>query len=592
LASAKLIVFSSIPVIGVLAQWLAWRLRISSILILLISGFIAGPVLGIVDPDALLGDLLFPFVSLSVAIILFEGGLSLNISDLKHVGKVVRNLISIGALVTWIVVSLAARFILGLDEYLSFFIGSVLVVTGPTVIIPMLRQLRLQKNLASVLRWEGIVIDPIGVTLSVLVFEILTVFGDGALNITLLIVAKTLVFGGLLGVWGALMLMIIFSRRMVPDYLFESITLCMVIACFVVSGYFQEESGLLAVTVMGIILANQKEVVIKRVVTFKENLTILLLSSLFVLLAARLPLELVLQFMTWKTLFFLMVVVFVARPLSVFISTIGTRLRFKEKVFLSFLAPRGIVAAAVISLLSIRLIEVGYDQASQLVPITFLVIIFTVLFYGLVCPFIAKLLGVVREKRMGVLLVGAHDWAIEIGIALKNSGLAVTLVDTNKDNVLRARDKALAVIHGSILSARVKNEIESGGIGYLVSVTPNDEVNLLASIEYGAEFGVNQIFRLAPQIQSDMGQFKSPQLQHNTNLFGKGMTYSFISSRIASGAKIKVFTIVDEIKIEQFLKVNSSAVPLFVCDKKGQLFVFSQRDVTKLSTGARVVCLV
>jgi len=568
--------FASIPIIGVIAQWFAWRLRLPAIVILLFSGFIAGPVLHFLDPDALMGEMLFPFVSLSVAIILFEGGLSLKLADLRKVGTVVRNLITVGALVTWVLIALAAHYIFELGLPISILLGSVLVVSGPTVITPMLRQLRLNKQLASVLRWEGIVIDPIGALLAVLVFETVFVAGlDEAFFVTGWVLARTLIFGGLLGVWGALALMVIIKRNWVPEYLQEVMTFVTVIGVFTISNIQQSESGLLAVTIMGIILANQREVVIKHIVTFKENLTILLLSSLFVLLAARLRIEDMLVYMQWKTLLFLGVVIFIARPFAIFVSTIGSTFSFREKLFLSWMAPRGIVAAAIASLFAIQLEELGFAQAEQLVPLTFLVIIVTVTLYGLTSPFLARFLRVMQLRHRGVLIVGADELGRMIGRIIQEKGVPVLIIDTNKEHVVAARVEKLMVIQGSVLSARVQEEIELGGFSRLLAITPSDEVNLLATIEYSSIFGRSSIFRLYPRSKSVAGHSITSDFRQGLFLFGKGMTHTYLSARITAGAELASAVIGKTFDMADFVRDNPKAIPLFFITPRGRLLVFS-----------------
>ena len=283
-----LISLAGIIVLGIVAQLLAARLRLPSILILLIFGFLAGPVSGFLRPDELFGQLLFPFISISVALILYEGGLSLKVSDLPRVGGVVRNLVTIGALLTWGIGTVAAYLIFDLDFGLATLLGAVLVVTGPTVIGPLLRHIRPAGSVGSILMWEGIVIDPIGAVLAVLVFEAISGGGQGTTAHLSVTIVKTVVFGGGLGLLAAALLTLLIHRYWVPDFLQNAVSLMLVVAAFTGANVLQHEAGLLAVTVMGIALANQKYVDIKHIVEFKENLRVLLISSLFILLAARL----------------------------------------------------------------------------------------------------------------------------------------------------------------------------------------------------------------------------------------------------------------------------------------------------------------
>ncbi len=262
-----LVGLAGIIILGIGAQWLAWRLRLPSILLLLLFGFAAGPATGFLDPDALLGDLLPPVVSLSVAVILFEGGLSLSFTELRQIGTVVRNLVSVGALVTWLVTAGAAHFILDLSAALAVLLGAILVVTGPTVIVPLLRHVRPVGPVNSILKWEGILIDPIGAMLAVLVFEAILAGGfQEATTLALTGVLNTVVIGGVNGVLGAMVLTFLLKRYWIPDFLHNAFSLMVVVGAFTASNVMQAESGLLAVIVMGMTLANQKMITVKHIV--------------------------------------------------------------------------------------------------------------------------------------------------------------------------------------------------------------------------------------------------------------------------------------------------------------------------------------
>ncbi|NBC04324.1 MAG: hypothetical protein GVY20_11535, partial [Bacteroidetes bacterium] len=415
MAEHFLISITSIFVFGIGAQWIAWRFNLPAILLLLISGILAGPVFGLLDPDALMGDLFTPFISVSVAIILFEGGLSLRFSELKDSGGVIGNLVSIGVLITWIVISLSSYLILDFGVELSILLGAILVVTGPTVIIPLLRQVRPSGQVGSILKWEGIVIDPIGAMLAVLVFEVILTTGvSAATSAILMSVVKTIFLGTLCGLAGAGIIYFILKKHMLPDFLQNPVSLMIVVLVFTVSNEFQHESGLWATTLMGIVLANQKAAYIHHIIEFKENLRVLLLSALFILLAARVELSELMANLNLKVLAFLAIIILIARPLSVYASSMFSNINWKEKLFLSWMAPRGVVAASISSIFAISLTQNGFEQASQLVPIVFIVIICTVAIYGLPAAWVARKLGVAKPVPNGLLILGAKDWSISI----------------------------------------------------------------------------------------------------------------------------------------------------------------------------------
>lgn len=580
---------SSVFVAGIIAQWVSWRFRLPSIVLLLTTGFVMGPVTGFLKPDEVFGDILFPFVSLSVAVILFEGGLSLRLSGLKANASVIRNLITIGALVSWGITAWGCYALFQLSLPLAVLLGSILIVTGPTVIIPLLKQMHLKPNLASVLRWEGIVIDPIAATLAVLIYEfIVSGGGQDPLSIVLVVLGGTAVIGLTLGGLSALFMIFILKRHWIPSFLQESVTLMVVIFVYVCSDLLQAESGLLTVTIMGIVLANQRVVTIKHIVTFKENLTVMLLSTLFIVLAARISLEELQVFMHVKTLLFLGLILFVARPLSVFISCIGSQLSIKERLFVACMAPRGIVAAAVVSLFGLRLLEEGYEQASLLVPITFMVMMVTVVIYGFLGVFLARIWNL-SPSRKGILIAGAHEWARKLALIFQQLQIPVTLVDTNKDNVLLAREAALEAIHGSILSKTVIDEVQIRSIRLFLGLTASDKTNLLALREYADMLGDLSVFRLFPK---DQGRDLLMDSQKGAYLFKKGLSFSLLEARFSAGASLKVF-LLDEKKNYAALMVQyPQALPLFLIRGSNRVLVFYDEGQITARQGDRLILLI
>jgi NhaP-type Na+/H+ or K+/H+ antiporter len=563
---------AAIMVLGVCAQWLAWRVRVPSILLLLIIGFLAGPATRFLDPDELLGDLLIPVVSLSVAVILFEGGLTLRIEDLPRVGGVVRNLISLGVLVTWGISAAAAYLILDLSVSLSVLLGAIVVVTGPTVVGPLLQHVRPTGQVGPILRWEGIVIDPIGAMLAVLAFEAILVGEVGeATNQAVGDVLFALAAGLGIGAIAAGVITLLLQRFWIPDALQNPVTLVAVVAALTAANHIQSESGLLAVTVMGIAMANQKAVTVRHIVEFKENLRVLLIAGLFILLAARLQMDDI-RSVGFESLGFLAVLIFVARPAAVALSTVRSGLSWRERAFLSWMAPRGIVAAAIASIFALRLAEVGEPGAERLVPLAFVVIVGTITVYGLSASAVARWLKVADPNPQGVLMVGAHGWAQEIAKALQGLGLQVMLVDANWDNVTAARMAGLPTHYASILSDYATEEIDLGGIGRMVALTPNDEVNLLAAQRFAPTFGRAEVYQLPPKSAGGGERGEVTQHLRGRLLFGDDVGYSVLSGRFASGAVVKTTTLSDEFGYEAFLELyGEETVPLFVLTEAGRL---------------------
>ncbi len=437
---------AGVPLLGILAQWLAWRSRLPAILLLL--GF--GMILGLfVRPDQMLADLtgsdpsvgpkiLFPIVSLAVAAILFEGGLTLKFSELKNAGNVVLRLVSVGAFVSWVLTSLAAWLLLGLEGRLAILLGAILVVTGPTVVMPLLRHVRPARQIGSIVKWEGIVIDPVGAVLAVLVFEQLFIHAqDPSAGAALVHLAETVAIGVVGGVAVALLLAQALRHYWIPDFLHGAAFLTVALGAFAVSDYLQPESGLITVTLMGVVLANQKDIRVHHVLEFKEHLGILLISLLFIVLGSRLHLQHLVAVGPYGLLFLGVLVLFI-RPVAVFVATYKTQLAMRDRLFLAFLAPRGIVAASVASVFALRLMAIDGPLsagANDMVPLTFVVIVGTVSIYGLLAAPLARRLGLADPNPQGILFAGAEAWVRDIAKVLHDGGFAVILVDTNFANI-------------------------------------------------------------------------------------------------------------------------------------------------------------
>jgi NhaP-type Na+/H+ or K+/H+ antiporter len=561
---------AAVVILGIGAQWLAWRLHLPSILLLLCFGFIAGPFTNLLDPDRLLGELLLPVVSVSVAIILFEGGLTLNVLDLPLIRRVLINLISVGVLLTWLTAAVAAYLILNLEPSLALLLGAILVVSGPTVVLPLLLHVRPTGQVSSILRWEGIVVDPIGAMLAVIVFEAITAGQAGSSNTVIIFtILKTGLVGGILGFLSARLVTYLLTRYWIPDFLHNPVTLMMVLASFTSANLMQAESGLLAVTVMGVFLANQNAVSVKHIIEFKESLRVVVLSSVFILLGARLDVDQLTGF-GLREASFLAVLIFIARPVAVAVSALRSGLSWHERVFLSWMAPRGIVAAAVASVFALQMREVGYDQAERLVPLTFFVIVGTVVIYGLTAAPLARWLQLARRHSQGFVIVGAHSWAREIAKVLQEEGCEVLLIDTNRGNIAAARLAGLPTAYGSIISQDITEQIDLGGMGRLLALTSNDEINALAALHFVDLFGRAEVYQLP--VEGNGNGLKQTVSQHLRGrlLFGPGLTYRNLARRFVAGGVVKKNALTGEFTFEDFqARYGEDAIPLFVISGDG-----------------------
>ena len=588
-----LIGIASVVALGIGAQWLAWRFNLPAILLLLLVGFAAGPVSGLLRPDELFGDMLLPLVSISVAIILFEGGMSLHVKELREVGTVVRNMILFGVPVAWLLITLAARWILDFPWKVAVLLGAVLVVTGPTVIIPLLRHIRPVARMQSALKWEGIVIDPVGALLAVLVFEFIVAGTvEQALPGVLLSLLQTVVIALVTSGIGGGLLIFALMRRNIPDFLESSMTLMMVLVVYTVSNLFQSESGLFSVTLMGILLANQKSVPVHSILEFKENLRVLLISSVFVLLAARVNPE-ELKHLGWGSALFLLFLLGVARPASVWIAGIGTDMSWKEKAFLSWLAPRGIVAAAVTSIFALELEHHGLKEAALMVPATFLVIVGTVCVYGLTATPLARALGLAQKGRGGPLIVGAHSWARRLAETLQKEGCQATLVDTNRDNIKQARLEGLNALHANITSQHAVDEIDTAGLGFLLALTSNEEVNAIACLHFTEVFGKNEVYQIPSK--QDGGHLSKGFAQHlrGRNAFSPDLTCQKISDLFDQGYSVKVNRLTEKFGYEEFQELHEDrAYPLFLLSPEGEVGFITGAQAANPLPISRMISLV
>jgi NhaP-type Na+/H+ or K+/H+ antiporter len=576
--------------LGVLAQWLAWRLQLPSIMLLLVFGLLAGPATGLMDPDALFGDMLPVFVSLGVAVILFEGGINLRLEELKYTGDVVRNLITVGVLVTWVSGSILAFLFLDLPLMLSVLLGAIIVVSGPTVIGPLLRHVRLPHNTDATLEWESILIDPIGALLAVLVFEVIVTTSSPAAGTTIFLLGmiRMIAAGAVLGLAGAYFLIRMIRRFWIPDFLQNPFSLALVITVFTFSNFLAEESGLLAVTVMGIVLGNQKSVALRDIIEFKEDLRVLIISLLFIILTARLRISDLTVIDPGAVVFIVLLIVLV-RPAAVMLSAMGSRLHIREKLFMAFMAPRGIVAAAVSSIFALRLSQSGYPMADQLVPLTFFVIIVTVFFYSALASPLARILKIAEPRPSGFLIVGAHLLARKIGIALHDAGCRILLVDNHQANIKAARMAGLPCRLTNVFT----DNIRLCGIGRLLALSPNDELNALAVLHYRKIFDHMEVFQLPPDVEQVHAEEVLPGHLRGRYLYDKRASFSYLYGRMIGNGIVKTVKLTENFKYEDFSRhYDNTDIPLFVIDSSGLVIPVTLDASVSLSPGHTLIALV
>jgi NhaP-type Na+/H+ or K+/H+ antiporter len=490
------ILLVSVMALGVASQWVAWRLHIPAIVLLALAGLIAGPITGLVDPAEDFGDLFRPVISLCVAIILFEGGLNLSLSDLKTAKTGVRRLVYLGAPLAWCFCTASAHFIGGLSLPVSLVFGAIMVVTGPTVIMPLLRQARLNRRTASYLKWEGIVNDPLGALLAVLVFQFFIYAGEGSSWVVVLkgvgmALLAGVVLGGVVG-WA---IGVSLRRGWVPEFLKSPVMLSAVLAVYAFANSLQNEAGLLAVTIMGMVVGNMNLPGINDMKRFKEYITVMLVSVVFVMLTADLDFAL-LRSVDWRAGLLVFVVLFVARPVAIMLATTGSDMKFEDRVLLSWIAPRGIVAAATAGLMGPRMAAAGYTDAVVLLPLVFMVIFASVFLHGSTIGWLARRLGLASKERDSVLLVGASPWGIELARTLESMKIKVLVADNSWHNLRPARLAGISVFYGEILSEFAEESMEISHIQTVLAATSNDAYNALVCTTVAPEIGREKVFQL------------------------------------------------------------------------------------------------
>ncbi len=584
-----MIELAGIIILGILAQWVAWRLKIPAILPLILIGLLVGPIAAEflsedkskwIEPiwngkkGLFPGDGLYYFVSLAISVILFEGGLTLKRDEIRNVGPVITKLITLGSAITFFGAAIAAHYVFYLSWEVSFLFSALIIVTGPTVITPILRNIPLKKDVSAVLKWEGILIDPIGALVAVLVFEFISVGGDSGFTKTAFIeFGKIILFGTTFGFTFAHALKFVINKNLIPHYLLNVVSLSTVLLVFVESDVFAHESGLLAVVVMGMVLGNSKLQNRKELLYFKESLSVLLISILFILLAANISVDDVMLLYNWNTAVLFGIVVFVIRPLAVFLSTTGSKLKTNEKTFISWVGPRGIVAAGIASLFGTKLIKQGVEGAEYITPLVFMIVLGTVLLNATTARFVAKILGVFLTKSEGILIIGASKFARVIGHYLVSNGRHVVLIDNNQTNVNKSLELGLDALNVNIYSESLTDNIELSDVGYLMAMTANSDINKYAINKFSKQFGENGSFRLVTR-----EEMKNSNDNPKEGLFSHTDDFVKLTEVTRTNPIINEIAIKDKDHYDKLIEMTNNddnVVPLFVKDKSGELHIIS-----------------
>ncbi|MDF1794977.1 MAG: sodium:proton antiporter [Coxiellaceae bacterium] len=585
-----ILILVSIAVISLICQWVAWRVKLPAILFLIIFGLILGPGMHWLRPQEVFGDLMRPLVDLSVSVVLFEASLTLNFREIKGQRAVVRNLISIGILTSWLLAWLFIHWIFGLSWAISCLFGAILSISGPTVILPLLRSIQAKKELTNIMRWEGILIDPIGAILAVLIFTTITQT-QSVFSHTLYEILEVIIVGFAGGAIGGWVLAKCFIKYWIPEFLQNIASLVFVITLYTITNHFMEGAGLLAVTVMGIWMANMKDVHIEDILNFKASVSILLISVLFIVLSAEIKFAAFSHVILPSFLLFL-ALQFIVRPISVIVSTIGSELTWKERALMSWISPKGIICAAVAAIFTIQLCSLEYLDSEAFILVTFLIILFTVIFQSLTSRLVARLLGVANPEPTGYLLVGANVISRQLALALQQHGFNAMIVDGNWNAISEARMEGIPVFYGNPVSEYTDRRIDLVGLGNVIGLSPRQDLNALSCLRYSKEFGKGHCFMLATENRDDSEKIYAEKQKRASLLFGNDISFSKLASLIAKGAQIKSTKLTAEFTLENFIETNANnAIPFFIITTKGKLRFFIEDTPPKPEPGDTLVSL-
>ncbi|ARD48940.1 sodium:proton antiporter [Sporosarcina sp. P33] len=597
---AALISVVSILALGIFSQWLAWKIQWPSIFIMSIAGLLIGPLLGWVNPEVALDELYSPLISLAVAIILFEGSSNLDFREIRDISKSVFRVVTLGAFLAWILGSVTAHFIAGLTWEVSFIIGGLFVVTGPTVIIPLLRNAKLKPRTAAVLKWEGIIVDPAGPLLALFAYEVIKVITNEHLSLHYLLNF----FGGaalaaVLGLVMGLLISVMANKGQFPEYLKSPVILAFVLLCFTMAEVIMHETGMLAVTVMGLVLGRSKRYVssIGNVGHFVENVSVMLTSTVFILLTASLARETIAQIFTLPIIGFVAVMLFVVRPLSIWLSTIGTELVWREKLLIGWIAPRGIVALTVAGYFASTLADDGYEEASLLTALTFALVFITVIAHGFTLGPLAKKLNLASNEPPGVLIVGASSFSISLAKQLKDMNIPVLIVDPSHGRLRPAVESGIDTFTGQILSERSRFSIDLAPYDTILSMTGDASYNALITQSFAPEFGFNNTFSLTAVSNHQMSKSALPISLKAHLLFEEGATFPELNRKINTDYEIGLFEwegtetdllfkdIIPETATALFVKKKNNTLVFATLQKKISLDAGDQLVVLKLRPG-------
>lgn len=560
--------------IGLFSQWIAWRFRMPAIVIMSVAGLIIGPFTGLVEPNETFGPIFQTVISLAVAVILFEGSLSLDFREIRDFKRSILRISTVGAAIAWIAGTVAAHYVAGLSWPVAFVIGGLFVVTGPTVILPLLRQAKLKERPAAVLKWEGIVVDPFGALLALFAYQVvLGVYqleGGTSLSVFFISALLAALLGGVIGY----LMGQAFERGIIPEFLKSSMLLATVLIVFSLSDAIMHETGLLAVTVMGLVMGNMRLSSHHELLHFKENISVLLISTVFIMLTASLTTDTLLQILDWRMFFFVLAMLFIVRPLSIWLATINTSLTWQERTLIGWIAPRGIVALTVSGYFATALQDVGFQSAELLTALTLALVFATVISHGFSIEWLAKKLGLQASNKEGIIIVGASPFTSQLAASIQKNGFEVLLMDRNWEDLGEARQMGVHTEAGDILSEHTEFHVDLTPYNQLIAATSHDAYNVLVCADFVPSLGRQHIYQTAVH-EADPKHY-SPKFGGQI-LIGEGADIHMLNELIAEGASLKQTNITEIYTIDDYKKENPNVQIIYGITERKEI-VFHAND--------------
>ncbi|MGV4878157.1 cation:proton antiporter [Acetobacter indonesiensis] len=580
---------------SMLAQWTAWRFRLPAIVLLFTLGLLYGPGLEILHPSAMIGAAFHPLVSLAVAMIVFEGGLALDFRQLRESGEGVVRLTLFALPINLILGSAAAHYIGGMGWGPAFLFGAIIVVTGPTVVLPLLRHAKLQPRVAAFLRWEAILNDPVGAILATLVLEVLLMRPDeGSGTFFGFILPHMLASAGLMMVlgfgaaWGMRWLWV---RDMIPEVLKIPVLTTSALVLFVLGTLAMDGAGLMASTVFGMALVNLRIPGMAEIQRMKEALVVLIVSVLFVLLAADLQRE-ELTHLSWSIGALTLAVLFLVRPVGILLATAKSNLSWAERIFVGWIAPRGIVAAAVAGIAGIRLQDAGYPGAGQVMPAVFAVIASTMILHGFSLRPLGRKLKLTLSDEPALAIVGASDWSTKLAIAVHKAGAPVLLVDNSSADLLRAQAAGVPILATEVLSEEGAESLEERPADYLICSTPDAIYNGLVCAHLAPHFGRQRVYQVSPGI-ARLDQYRGLSREARGKVLGEpSWNFTLLETLVREGWRFIALNVTPENR-ENIMHESSNLLPFLVLQSGISITVVSAEDASQpqLDSGFIVIAL-